>query len=193
VTSTTRGFIDQCDTLSYWEEPWGIRREYTYRNGRAETDALIFPNVRRHHNDLSFKIPIDDTHTRKYVVYLTPSPDPDRPIEHWVRQTHIEVRQTGDGRHRMDEIAFQDLAMMVSQGVVSDRPSWRMGTSDYGLALFHEMLLREAARVAEGQDPLGVVRHPDDPGATPILWEPRGHFRGNGIQMHPTESELAAR
>jgi 5,5'-dehydrodivanillate O-demethylase len=191
VTSTTRGFIDQCDTLRYWEEPWGIRREYTYRNGRAETDALIFPNIRRHHNDVSIKLPIDDTNTRKYVLYLTPNPEPGRSIQHWVRQTHAEVRETSDGRHRMDEIAYQDLAMMESQGVISDRPSWRMGTSDHGLALFHEMLLREAARVAEGRDPTGVVRDPADVAATPVLWEPRGHFRGNGVRIFPREAELA--
>jgi 5,5'-dehydrodivanillate O-demethylase oxygenase subunit len=193
VTSTTRGFIDQCDRLSYWERPWGIEREYTYRNGRAETDALFFPNIRRHHHDLSIKLPIDELNTRKYVVYLTPSPDPERPIEHWVRQLHVDVRKTADGRHRMDEIAFQDLAMMESQGRVSDRPSWRMGTTDSGLAMFHDMLLREAAKVAEGRDPAGVIRRADDPAAAPLLWEPRGHFRGNGIKMYPRETEVGAR
>jgi 5,5'-dehydrodivanillate O-demethylase oxygenase subunit len=185
VESTTRGYIDQCGELTYWEEPWGIMRRYPYLNGREETDALIFPNIRRHHNDVSIKLPIDERNTRKYVIYVATDVRPHRPIEHWVRQTHIEVRATGDGRHRMDDIPYQDIAMMESQSAISERENWRLATTDRGLALFHEMLQREATAVSEGRDPMGVVREPGQPGATPILWEPKSHFRGNGIRMYP--------
>jgi hypothetical protein len=89
----------------------------------------------------------------------------------------------------MDQIPYQDLTVMETQGVVSDRTAWRMGTSDYGVALFHELLLREMARVERGLNPLGVARGPDD--ATPVLWEPKGHVRGgSGIRMFPVESPL---
>jgi 5,5'-dehydrodivanillate O-demethylase len=189
VESTTRGYIDQCASLDYWEEPWGIMRKYAYLNGRSQNDALIFPNVRRHPEDISIKLPIDDFNTRKYVLYLSAAPDPERPVEHWIRQTHLEIRDTPTGRNRMDQIPYQDLTVMETQGVVSDRTAWRMGTSDYGVALFHELLLREMARVERGLNPLGVARGPDD--ATPVLWEPKGHVRGgSGIRMFPVESPL---
>ncbi|HZT06339.1 MAG TPA: Rieske 2Fe-2S domain-containing protein [Chloroflexota bacterium] len=188
---TTRGFIDQCGSLEYWEEPWGIMRRYAYLHGGAETDALIFPNIRRHHNDISIKVPVDDVNTRKYVIYLTPEGGSDRPIEHWIRQIHVESRKTPDGRYRMDEIAFQDLAVMESQGRVSARPEWRMAASDRGLALFHELLLREMAAVERGVDPMGVARRPGDPRATPVLWEPKTRFRGNGVKVYPVDAVAA--
>jgi 5,5'-dehydrodivanillate O-demethylase len=195
--NTTRGYIDQFISQEYWEEPWGIMRRAEYRGrNRAsspmsvgETDAVIFPNIRRHHDDISIKVPVDDTNTTKYVVYLTQTPDPGRPIEHWVRQTHREVRNTPDGRHRMDSVAFQDLAVMESQGPISERENWRMATSDRGLALLHEYLLREMAKVERGLDPQGVARPGDDAAATPVLWEPAGRIRGGGIRMYPREGE----
>jgi phenylpropionate dioxygenase-like ring-hydroxylating dioxygenase large terminal subunit len=192
LESTTRGYIDQCAALTYWEEPWGIMRTYAYHNGGGEHDALIFPNIRRHPHDVSIKLPVDERNTRKYVLYLTPTSEPERPIEHWVRQTHVEVLQTADGRHRMDSIAFQDITVMESQGAISERETWRMGTSDYGLALFHEMLLREMANVERGLDPIGVSRQAGDESATPVLWEPGGRWRrGGGIKLYPRDPVTA--
>jgi 5,5'-dehydrodivanillate O-demethylase len=188
VAGTTRGYIDQCGPLEYWEEPWGIMRRYGYRQGGAETDALIFPNIRRHHDDVSIKVPVDDVETHKFVLYLTTSPDPDRPVEHWVRQTHREVRNTPDGRYRMDQIGYQDVAVMETQGRISARETWRMGTSDHGLALYHDMLLRAMADVERGLDPQGVVRGAEDATIPPVLWEPRGRFRGNGIRRYPEDA-----
>jgi 5,5'-dehydrodivanillate O-demethylase oxygenase subunit len=179
---TTRGYIDQCGPLEYWEEPWGIMRRYAYRQGGAETDALLFPNIRRHHDDVSIKVPVDDVETRKFVLYLTTSPDPDRPVEHRVRQTHREVRDTPDGRYRMDQIGYQDVAVMETQGAISPRETWRMGTSDYGLALYHDMLLQAIADIESGLDPKGVIRDAQDPAIPPVLWEPKGHVRGSRMQ-----------
>jgi hypothetical protein len=68
-----------------------------------------------------------------------------------------------------------------------------MGTTDRGLALFHELLLREAERAAAGSDPMGVVREAGQTGETPVLWQPEGHFRGNGVRVYPERSEAAAR
>jgi 5,5'-dehydrodivanillate O-demethylase len=91
----------------------------------------------------------------------------------------------------MDQIAYQDLAMMESQGRISPRDTWRIGTSDRGLALYHEMLLREGERVQQGLDPAGVIRDPYDERATPVLWEPKAHFHGNGIKLYPLAEGLA--
>lgn len=194
--NTTRGYIDQFVSQEYWEEPWGIMRKAVYREGSrgphplsvGETDAVIFPNIRRHHDDVSIKVPVDDVTTTKYVLFLTKHAEANRPTEHWVRETHQEVRNTPDGRHRMDSVSFQDLAVMESQGPISQRENWRVATSDRGLALFHEYLLRKMARAERGLDPQGVARNPEDASATPVLWEPAaGRFRGNGIKMFPGE------
>jgi 5,5'-dehydrodivanillate O-demethylase oxygenase subunit len=206
---TTRGYIDQYLASDYWEEPWGIMHKAKHGDGAeqdmnvGEDDALLFPNIRRHHSDLPIMVPVDDTETKKYVIYVTSNAEAaaGRPVEHWVRQFHLQVRQTSDGRHRMDQIAFQDLAVMESQGVVAERENWRMATSDRGVMLLHRYLLREIARVQQGLDPLGVVREPADMTAAPLLWQPSGRFRldsqsgtsvRRGIKLHPRDPVSAA-
>ncbi len=74
---------------------------------------------------------------------------------------------------------------METRGAISPRETWRMGTSDHGLALYHDLLLRAIADVERGLDPKSVVRDTQDPAIPPVLWEPRGRFRGSGIRMYP--------
>jgi 5,5'-dehydrodivanillate O-demethylase oxygenase subunit len=143
---------------------------------------------------VSIKIPIDDASTHKYVLYLDANPgNADRPIEHWVRQLHLEKQHTPDGRYRMDQIPFQDLAVMESQGTISPRETWRMAGSDRGLALYHRILLREVEKVERGQEPIGIVRDSADLDEASVLWAPKAHFRGSGIRVYPKDSatELA--
>jgi hypothetical protein len=63
-----------------------------------------------------------------------------------------------------------------------------MGTSDHGLALLHDMLLREMERVEQGQDPMGVVR---DPNAPPIDTQIANYRafqdRVEGVRVYPPQ------
>jgi 5,5'-dehydrodivanillate O-demethylase len=189
LVNTTRGYIDLYTTLQYWEEPVGLMRRQTYADGGSEEDVLIFPNIKRRTSEVSIKVPVDDTETRQYHLFFDTDPsDHDRPIEHWVRQTHVEVRNGPNGRFRMDEIRFQDLTVMESQGTVSARERWCLGTSDHGIALLHEMLLREMAQVERGLDPKGVYHDPElaraeNERAAQLVMS--GRFRGHGIRMYP--------
>jgi len=189
--NTTRGFIDQFVSLEYWEEPFGIMRRQVYASGGGEEDALMFPNIKRRTEEVSIKVPVDDTHTKKYVIFFDPSTKStqDLPIEHWLRQDHAELVGP-DGRNRMDEIRFQDLTVMHTQGAISERENWRLGASDRGIALLHEVLLREIDKVERGLDPIGVIRYPEaspvDEGAA-IRLVMRAHFKGHGIRVYPKD------
>jgi 5,5'-dehydrodivanillate O-demethylase len=202
VANTTRGYIDLYASNDYWEEPWGIMRKATYTIETAadltvgDSDAHIFPHIRRHRHEVIIRVPVDDTTTTNYDIYPTMHPDPDRPIEHWVDGSHIEILKALGGRRRIDTVnlggrmmpvPFQDRMMMEGQGPISRRENWRTATSDAGVSLLHKMLFREMEKVERGLDPVGVTRDRLDGSDPPILWEPNGHFRGKGRRVYPRD------
>ena len=48
----------------------------------------------------------------------------------------------------------------VAQGPISDRTLEHLATSDKGVILYHNMLLKEIEKVERGEDPMAVVRDP---------------------------------
>jgi 5,5'-dehydrodivanillate O-demethylase len=60
----------------------------------------------------------------------------------------------------MDAVQAQDHMAWETQGAIADRTNERLGTADNGIVLLRAMLLREIAKVQQGNDPLGVVRDP---------------------------------
>jgi 5,5'-dehydrodivanillate O-demethylase len=68
--NTTRGFVDDLAEMEYSETPFGIKRKQVRKSGYVDTDLIAFPCVQRIFNDFSIKVPIDDTHTRQYSVYV---------------------------------------------------------------------------------------------------------------------------
>jgi 5,5'-dehydrodivanillate O-demethylase len=45
-----------------------------------------------------------------------------------------------------------------TQGPVADRTHERLATSDRGVVMLREVMMREIAKVQQGADPLGLVR-----------------------------------
>jgi 5,5'-dehydrodivanillate O-demethylase oxygenase subunit len=183
ATNTTRGYIDDLETMEYAETPWGIKRRQVRRSGYTDTDLIAFPAVQRIFNDFSIKVPIDDTHTRQFSVYCDLGigwsagryeemrPDdglqaPAGTIEYYIEPTAESKSRADaiypDATYRMDKLRFQDIMAMETQGAISDRPNERLATADRGVILFREMLKREINNVQQGLDPIGVVRDPAD-------------------------------
>jgi 5,5'-dehydrodivanillate O-demethylase len=65
---------------------------------------------------------------------------------------------TDDGRHRTDYVEGQDIMAWVTQGKVTDRTVEHLGRSDIGVMQLRRMFKAEMAKVANGEDPLGVIR-----------------------------------
>jgi 5,5'-dehydrodivanillate O-demethylase oxygenase subunit len=173
VDNTTRGLLDELKEFSYWEIPFGIMRHQELVDGYVEDDPMVFPNTLRRMNQLVIAVPIDDTHTAKWDIFVA---DEERGagledgeveagvIEHYVLP-HEDAILPPDAahvypRHRMDRLRLQDFMAVETQGPITPRESWRLAGSDRGIALFWEMLAREADKVQEGGDPIGVIRDP---------------------------------
>ena len=50
----------------------------------------------------------------------------------------------------------------VTQGTIADRTREMLVDSDRGVALLRRLLLEQIERVRAGDDPLGVIRRPED-------------------------------
>ncbi len=172
--NTTRGLVDELVSIEYSETPFGIKRRQIHTNGLDDTDLCPFPTTQRIFNDISVKVPIDDTHTRQFSIYTDIAFDDSEPPAHRPIQYCIDLTSDGKSQadtihplttYRMDVLRFQDVMALETQGPISDRSHERLGTSDRGVALLRQILKREIEKVQQGLDPMGVVR---DPGAPPI-------------------------
>jgi 5,5'-dehydrodivanillate O-demethylase len=175
LTNTTRGRIDMLDYLDYREDPFGITRKQVHKNGYVEVDLLIFPQTQRLLNHFSVKVPIDDTHTRNFRVFVDPAPfedgtngatDASNGHIAYYSETTAEGKSPPDKTHpfakyRMDVLRFQDFMVLETQGAVAPRENEHLATSDRGVVLLRNILKREIQKVQRGEEPIGVIRDPE--------------------------------
>jgi 5,5'-dehydrodivanillate O-demethylase len=165
--NTTRGFTDDVEKFEFYEVPYGIMKRRTYKSGSMDKHPLIFPNILRQGNGTQIRVPMDDTHTKIFIVRFYPIED--GKITEEVGDPQIEYVQPYKNppdaihpftRFRMDEVQAQDHMAWETQGPIADRTQERLATSDRGVAMLREMLRREIEKVQKGLDPKGVIRDP---------------------------------
>lgn len=169
--STTRGFVDWIDHYDWYELPYGgLMKKRVFKNGMIDEHPVLFPNILRHHMATQIRVPVDDTHTMIVFVSFVPTPDGSIVEEEPDPQArHVEpYKEPADALHpftRFDMSAGQQQDHMAweTQGPIADRSVERLASSDRGVVMFREMLMREIRRVQEGLDPIGVRREPDHP------------------------------
>ncbi len=165
--NTTRGFTDDVEKFEFYEVPYGIMKRRTYRSGSTDEHPLIFPNILRQGNGTQIRVPIDDTHTRIFIVRFDPTEDgsivegEEDPRVQYVKP----YKDPPDAIHpftrfKLDEVQAQDHMAWETQGPIADRTRERLATSDRGVAMLREMMKREIEKVQKGLDPKGVIRDP---------------------------------
>jgi 5,5'-dehydrodivanillate O-demethylase len=166
--NTTRGFTDDVEKFEFVETPIGLMKKRTYKSGDVDEHPVLFPNILRQGNGTQIRVPIDDTHTRIFIVRFYPSPDgrivedENDPPVHYVKS----YKEPPDAIHpftRFDmnhEVQAQDHMAWETQGPIADRTRERLATSDRGVVMLREMTLREIRKVQQGLDPKGVIRDP---------------------------------
>jgi 5,5'-dehydrodivanillate O-demethylase len=111
-------------------------------------------------HNLRLRVPTDDTKTTTFWVNLYPG----KPAG--LKTVGFESSPAGvyelveDGWWRLPSHE-QDRAAQESQGAIADRSAEHLASSDRGLLLFRLMLDESINAVAEGLDPVGVVRDPE--------------------------------
>jgi 5,5'-dehydrodivanillate O-demethylase oxygenase subunit len=109
------------------------------------------------------RVPMDDTHTLHlwYNAYIPPE-GATVPRHLLDRVPVYDVPFVDEqGEFLLDIIDAQDIMAWVTQGPIADRTTESLGTTDRGVILLRNMLRRELQNVAEGRDPMGVIRDPE--------------------------------
>ncbi len=152
---------------------------------------LLFPNVLQGGGGgryfMQFRVPMDDERTWhvELTSYWFPD-DVDVPGQTSVPYHHVTLAHP-DGRLRGDDTMAQDSTAWVLQGPIVDRSLEMLGESDRGLILFRQMLEEQMRIVAEGGEPMNLVR---DPAANHLIHNDQ---EGWGRLGHDSDIEEIAR
>jgi 5,5'-dehydrodivanillate O-demethylase len=169
VANTTRGLQDEVLEEKWWPVPYGIMKRRVRSNGDVDEHPFIFPNILRVFTETQIRVPVDDTHTLIFRVGFEATPDgsiveddEDPPVK------YVDpYKSPPDALHpftRFDtriEVQGQDHMAWETQGQIADRTVEHLATSDRGIVLLRQLMFENIAKVQQGLDPLGVIRHPD--------------------------------
>ncbi|MGE5540171.1 MAG: Rieske 2Fe-2S domain-containing protein [Gemmatimonas sp.] len=150
------------------EDTWtGVRkiRIWGGENGERELGhPLIFPGTLLVPAEelivMHFRVPVDDTHTR--VIRIQYAPDADAtefdpnnpPID------YFPPFKNEKGEYDLRTFSGQDAMAWETEGPIVDRSRELLASSDRGIALYRRMLKEQIVAVAEGRDPIGLIRDP---------------------------------
>ena len=121
-----------------------------------------FPNVRviptptltvlGRTNNLSWALPIDDTHTRVYAMVRKPKDRPPQglPVYGPEHQSWFDLTEEEHQRYPGDYEA------QVGQGPITRHGDERLASSDRGVSMVRRQFKEQVQRVADGFDPVGV-------------------------------------
>lgn len=148
---------------------WGIDKRMTY-GGDLPEDATwppqIFPNILRipegTTENLHWRVPIDDTHTRTIMMSFRPAAPGEPPLQ----QTVVPIEYMPDdldenGEYKLTTFWSQDRMAWETQGALYDRTEEHLGTSDQGIIMFRKLLDEQIAIVERGGEPMALVRDPE--------------------------------
>jgi 5,5'-dehydrodivanillate O-demethylase oxygenase subunit len=105
-----------------------------------------------------YRVPADDASTLLYFVRFYPS---DRRV---LNSSKRDMKLGEYAPLASDwwgiDISDQDRMVVEQQGVIADRPNEHLGVSDGGVIAMRQMMRESLDAVAEGRDPLCVIRDP---------------------------------
>ena len=108
-----------------------------------------------------YRVPIDDENTLSIAIFNNPVPG-DEPFEQErIPYWYSPIKDEKTGRWLSSHIMNQDFIAWVGQGTQSDRQNEHLGESDRGVIMMRRKMLEQAEVVADGGDPKGVIRDPE--------------------------------
>jgi 5,5'-dehydrodivanillate O-demethylase len=126
---------------------------------------ILFPNILRVGggglDEFQFRVPINDTSIVHYW-YSTYSPPGNYQLPKQEKIPHYQVPVFDkDSKFIVDFVNGQDSMAWASQGPIVDRSLERLAESDRGIILYRRLLREQMEKVAEGVDPMNVIRDPE--------------------------------
>ncbi|MGE5540503.1 MAG: Rieske 2Fe-2S domain-containing protein [Gemmatimonas sp.] len=156
-----------------WEKTrYGCRTEQQYPDSLVNVTHQIFPSHTRRlaarkgdepRHYLNLRVPVDDVTTMTFfvsVVFAKEGPYTLKTKGHEPCERMV-YDAVDDGWWRIPSHE-QDRIAQESQGPIADRSREYLGTSDEGIVMLRRILRDSIKAVADGRDPFGVIRDPDE-------------------------------
>jgi 5,5'-dehydrodivanillate O-demethylase len=166
--NTTRGYTDDVARVDFYLTEHGIMKQRAYANGVTDEHPLLFPTILRQGPSSQIRTPVDDEHTLHIHVLFVPTEDGSEPADAFDPPVkYTEPYKTPpdklhpEARFTLQHIIPQDHMAWETQGPIADRTRERLATSDRGVTMLRELLMRELAKIERGEDPIGVYSDPD--------------------------------
>ena len=167
---------------------------------------IVFPNMLAVGNgdessryySFQIRVPVDDEHTMHlwYNAYIPPKGAIVPP--HLTDRVHLYdvPYQDEDGEFIVDNVDGQDMMAWISQGTIADRTLEHLGASDKGVAIYRRVLKREMKKIAQGIDPMGIVRDSQRNHRIDLPNEKKKHHNSDGfasfmLRTHARYSPIA--
>ena len=122
---------------------------------------------------MQFRTPVDDENTL-HVTWFFYRAAPGQAVRPQRTIPYFDVPLYGDdGRLIEDLVNHQDFVAWITQGEIAPRHREHLGESDRGVILYRKLLAEQMAVVADGGEPMGVVR---DEGENECIRLPLEHW-----------------
>jgi 5,5'-dehydrodivanillate O-demethylase len=105
-----------------------------------------------------YRVPVDDASTMLYFVRFYPSDK--RAFRTITRELKLGEYKELESDWWGIDVSDQDRMAVEQQGVVADRANEHLGASDGGIILMRRMMRESLGAIAEGKDPLCIIRDP---------------------------------
>lgn len=183
--------------VGFDEFEYGIIKRRVTKTTTEDSDPwkighpMVFPNIllsgNPNQNQMQFRVPVDDTHTRHYTLHTWMAADGAEAPEQDIVPARVFEIYDENGRFKDLGVFFmQDYMVWAGQGEIAKRNLEKLGRSDAGVILFRRQLMQQLQLVINGNEPtLNIFR---DPAQNEVLDLPieRFHFRGS-TRYVPTE------
>jgi 5,5'-dehydrodivanillate O-demethylase len=128
-----------------------------WRIGRV----CLWPNCLFTGGHFEWRVPIDDETTLSVGWFFDRVPNEMEPYEQGaIPYWYGPIKDPFTGRWINSHVMNQDFIAWVGQGRVADRTEEHLGESDRGVILMRRRMQEQAAVVAQGGEPMGLVRDP---------------------------------
>ena len=140
---------------------------FTYKRVRVDTSeedplwtvgrVCLWPNC-LYTGHFEWRVPIDDGNTLSVGWFIDRVPG-DEPFEQErIPYWYAPIKDPSTGRWINSHVMNQDFIAWVGQGTTADRSLEHLGESDRGVILMRKRMLEQMEAVADGGEPMGIVR-----------------------------------
>ncbi len=124
--------------------------------------VCLWPNCFFLGDHFEWRVPIDDENTLNVSWMFNRVPKEQEPfVQEAIPAWRSSVEDPETGKWYSTHVMNQDFIAWVGQGRIADRSQEHLGESDRGVIMFRKRLVSELAAIAEGREPGGLIRDPE--------------------------------